>query len=264
MCLYTKTTLHWPGTSLATLNEQIGTHLDQPAIIALGDGTICLSEFNASDLLKLGDKFLNRWRQLAEEQAVLGLNPLHLLSGATSDYYAVLLVCNGLASIPVFMSLTASGVSHIVHAVPGDADITDGMMLHDAYLPLEGHCFKRHVRMLRTTLDDFDYRQLLPLPPDWSMYSVHEGPSRSGTQYVEPRDCGRGGGKGMSRGDAHFGRGAKGGGGAAGKGVGRGGSEGSHRQEERVPHDFATSRVGQSRQQRPIFIPRPSPASFAQ
>jgi hypothetical protein len=149
--------------SCTTLIEQISTCMDQPKIIELSDGTICLSEFNASDLRLLGDKFLNRWRQLAEEQAKLGLNPLHLLSGITRDYYAVLLVCAGLASIPVSMSLTASGVSHIVHTVPGDADITDGMMLHDAYLPLEGHYFKRHVQMLRdTTLIDFNYRQSLP------------------------------------------------------------------------------------------------------
>ena len=98
------------------------------------------------------------------------------------------------------------------------------------------------VRMLRDiTLIGFDYRQSLPFPADWSMYSIHEGPSGSGTQTVESRNRGRGGGEGMGRGDTHFGQGAKGGGRAAGKGVGRGGPEGSHRQEERAPHDFATA-----------------------
>ena len=134
------------------------------------DGTICIPDSHAQVLDWFEDKFLTKWRVRAEEQAELGLNPLHLLSGASTDYYAVILVSAGLASIPVFMSITTAGVCHIVHAIPGNLDANTGMPLYDAYLPMEHLCFRRHVRMLRPAASaDFDYRDQLPLPHDWRL-----------------------------------------------------------------------------------------------
>ena len=50
------------------------------------------------------DKFLKHWRQRAVAQAEAFMNPLHLLSGVSGDYYDVVLVGSGYASVPVFMS----------------------------------------------------------------------------------------------------------------------------------------------------------------
>ena len=153
-----------PGNQ--TLSEHVVPLLGERPFFERGDGTTCILDAYAFALDQCGDRFLTRWRVRAEEQAELGLNPLHLLSGASTDYYAVILVSAGLASIPVFMSITTVGVCHIVHAIPGNLDAYDGMPLFDAYLPMEHLCFQRHVRMLRTAAPiDVDYRAQLPLVP---------------------------------------------------------------------------------------------------
>ena len=115
------------------------------------------------------------------------------------------------ASVPVFMSYSASGVSHSVHALPSDTG--EAMTLHNLYLPIESLCFQRHVRMLRTTDQvDVDLRDLLPLPTDWSSYQMRAG--TAGTCTLLPVMWG---GRGQSQGKGKGSSGTKG-----GKGTGSG------------------------------------------
>ena len=130
------------------------------------ENMVYLQTHHTSWLRSLGpDKFLNHWRQRAEAQASSLLSPIHLLSGLTPDYYAVILIGTDYAPVPVFMSYRTDSVCHIVHAPPGTNDTATGMPLQDVYLPLEFHCFMRHVRMLRpANTERTDYRDLLPQP----------------------------------------------------------------------------------------------------
>ena len=157
------------------------------------------------------DKFLIRWRNRAEAQADMQLNVIDVLSGLSSDYYAVVLVGLGYASVPAFLSYSDSGVCHLVHALPYPT--CDGERnLHDLYLPLESLCFRRHIRMLRTTDQiSVDHREMLPLPTDWNDYQMKAGTAGSCTVIpVKRSDHGasHGKGKGGSCGKGHQGKGA--------------------------------------------------------
>ena len=127
---------------------------------------VYMQTHHASWLRNLGpDKFLNQWRHRAVAQAAALLSPIHLLSGVTHDYYAVILIGTDYASVPAFMSYRDTGVCHIVHAPPGTNATTTGMPLQDVYLPLEFHCFMRHARMLwPADIKCTDFRDLLPHP----------------------------------------------------------------------------------------------------
>ena len=165
---------------------------------------VYMQSHHAVWLRSLGpDKFLNRWRQHAEAQASALLSPIHLLSGVTQDYYAVILIGADYAPVPVFMSYQNTGVCHIVHAPPGTNDTTTGMPIQNAYLPMEFHCFMRHVRMLWSAdIKCTDFRDLLP-PYSRKRTAEHETPTKPSSArriiantvlaldalqpYVEPR-----------------------------------------------------------------------------
>ena len=194
---------------IATLRKHTGGRGD--SLLVQHGYMLYMTDKYENWLFALGpDKFLKHWRRRSVAQAKASLNPLHLLSGVSSDYYAVILVGIGYASVPVFMSCSATGVCHVVHAPPGTNDTTTGMPLQDVYLPMEFHCFIRHVRMLRIAdTEDTDFRTLLPRPTDWSQYTLRAGPAMTCTHTVElrsgsARGGNRDGGRGSSTG-SHYG-----------------------------------------------------------